>query len=210
MLLLLADVFENFRNVCLNHYKLDPAHYFLAPGLAWDACLKETKQKLQLLNDYDMLMFFKKGIRGGMTHIPKRYSEANNKYMKDYNPEKKSKFIQYLDANNLYGWAMPQRLPTHGFKWMNENKLSNNNIINLLNLKKKIMVTYLNIKKKFDIPPDHPSKIKTGINKKVIGMFKDEVAGKQSLLVIKFVYQNIKDPYLIKVILQTRRKKYLW
>ena len=116
--LLLADVFENFRKTCLKHYNLDPAHYYTSPGLAWDACLKETGQQLELLHDYDMLMMFERGIRGGITHISKRYSEANNKYMKDYNPDKPSKYIQYLDANNLYGWAMSQSLPTHGFKWM--------------------------------------------------------------------------------------------
>ena len=118
--LLLADVFENFRKTCFKHYKLDPAHYYTSPGLAWDACLKETGQHLQLLHDYDMLMMFERGIRGGITHISKRYAEANNKYMKDYNPDKESTFIQYLDANNLYGWAMSQQLPTHGFKWMKD------------------------------------------------------------------------------------------
>ena len=118
--LLLADVFENFRSTCLKHYKLDPAHYYTSPGLAWDVCLKTTGQKLQLLHDYDMLMMFERGIRGGITHISKRYAEANNKYMKNYDPEKKSTFIQYLDANNLYGWAMSQNLPTHGFKWMKD------------------------------------------------------------------------------------------
>ena len=116
--LLLADVFENFRKTCLKHYNLDPAHYYTSPGLAWDACLKETKQQLQLLTDYDMLMMFERGIRGGISHISKRYSEANNKFMKDYDHSKETKFIQYLDANNLYGWAMTQSLPTHGFKWM--------------------------------------------------------------------------------------------
>ena len=118
--LLLADVLENFRKTCLKHYKLDPAHYYTSPGLAWDACLKTTGQHLQLLHDYDMLMMFERGIRGGITHISKRYAEANNKYMKNYDPEKKSTFIQYLDANNLYGWAMSQNLPTHGFKWMKD------------------------------------------------------------------------------------------
>ena len=116
--LLLSDVFENFRKTCLKHYNLDPAHYYTSPGLAWDACLKETGQELQLLHDYDMLMMFEKGIRGGISHISKRYAEANNKYMKDYDPDEPSTYIQYLDANNLYGWAMSQSLPTHGFKWM--------------------------------------------------------------------------------------------
>ena len=116
--LLLADVFENFRATCLKHYHLDPAHYYTSPGLAWDACLKTTGQQLQLLHDYDMLMMFERGIRGGKTHISKRYAEANNKYMKNYNPKEESSYIQYLDANNLYGWAMSQNLPTHGFKWM--------------------------------------------------------------------------------------------
>ncbi|XP_073231598.1 uncharacterized protein [Porites lutea] len=116
--LLLSDVFENFRKTCLKHYKFDPAHYYTSPGLAWDACLKETGQELQLLHDYDMLMMIEKGIRGGITHISKRYAKANNKYMKTYNPDKETSFIQYLDANNLYGWAMSQNLATHGFKWM--------------------------------------------------------------------------------------------
>ena len=116
--LLLSDVFENFRKTCLKHYNLDPAHYNTSPGLAWDACVKETGQKLQLLHDYDKLMMFERGIRGGISHISKRYAEANNKYMKNYNPDKESTYIQYLDANNLYGWAMSQQLPTHGFSWM--------------------------------------------------------------------------------------------
>ena len=116
--LLLADVFEKFRNTCLEHYQLDPAYYYTIPHLAWNACLKLTGQQLELLHDYDMLMFFERGIRGGMTHISKRYAEANNSYMKNYNPKEPTKYIQYLDANNLYGWAMSQPLPTHGFKWV--------------------------------------------------------------------------------------------
>ena len=127
--LLLADVFENFRKTCLKHYKLDPCHYYTAPCLAWDACLKETKQDLELLKDYDMLMMFERGIRGGITHISKRYAEANNRYMKNYDENKPSTYIQYLDANNLYGWAMSQKLPTHGFNWIDINK---SKVINLL------------------------------------------------------------------------------
>ncbi|CAH3172567.1 unnamed protein product [Porites lobata] len=128
--LLLADVFENFRKTCMKHYNLDPAYYYTSPGLAWDACLKTTGQQLQLLDDYDMLMMFERGIRGGITHISKRYAEANNKYMKTYDPQKPSTYIQYLDANNLYGWAMSQSLPTHGFELV-EN-ITKTQVLNIL------------------------------------------------------------------------------
>ena len=138
--LLLADVFENFRKNCLKHYKCDPCHYYTAPGLAWDASLKETNQNLELLKDYDMLMMFERGIRGGITHISKRYAEANNKYMKDYNRDKPSSYIQCLDANNLYGWAMTQKLPTHGFKWI---IMTNPKYYNFWKKEIQIKVTYL-------------------------------------------------------------------
>ena len=121
--LLLSDVFENFRDVCLDNYRLDPIFYYTAPGLAWDACLKITKVRLELLTDYDMLMMIEKGIRGGVSMISTRYGKANNPYMKDYDPDKPNKFISYLDANNLYGWAMCKPLPTKGFEWMNEEEL---------------------------------------------------------------------------------------
>ena len=123
--LLLADVFENFRNVCVENYKLDPAWYYTAPGLAWDACLKKTEVNLELLNDIDMLLMIEKGIRGGVSTITKRHAEANNPYMKTYDSNSPNKYISYLDANNLYGWAMSQPLPTHGFKWMSEEELKN-------------------------------------------------------------------------------------
>ena len=123
--LLLADVFENFRDVCLKNYGLDPVYYFTAPGLAWDACLKITGVSLELLTDSDMLLMIEKGIRGGISIISNRYGEANNKYMKDYDKTKLSKFLMYLDANNLYGWAMTQKLPVHSFKWMSNKEIEN-------------------------------------------------------------------------------------
>ncbi|XP_022795526.1 uncharacterized protein LOC111334103 [Stylophora pistillata] len=119
--LLLADVFENFRKLCKENYDLDPCWYFTAPGLAWDACLKLTKVKLELLSDIDMLHMFEAGIRGGISMISTRYAKANNKYMKEkFDPTQLSKFIMYLDANNLYGWAMSMCLPTGGFEWVDE------------------------------------------------------------------------------------------
>ena len=122
--LLLTDVFENIRSVCLKNYGLDPCWYFTARGLAWNACLTKTDVKLELLNDVDMLRMIEKGIRGGVFMIPKRYAKANNKCMKDFNLEEQ-KFIQYLDANNLYGWATSQPLPVSNFKWMTESRLEN-------------------------------------------------------------------------------------
>ena len=117
--LLLADVFENFRDLCLKIYGLDPVYYFTAPGLAWDACLKITDIDLELLSENNMLLMFEKGITGGISIISNRYGEANNKYMgKGFNKNKPSKYLMYLDANNLYGCAMSMKLPTHGFKWL--------------------------------------------------------------------------------------------
>ena len=122
-ILLLADVFENFRKTCLEYYHLDPCHYFTSPGLAWEAMLKMTKIKLELLTDVDMYLFIERGMRGGISYIANRYGKANNKYMKDYNENEPSKYIMYLDANNLYGWAMSQYLPTGGFRWFNEQEI---------------------------------------------------------------------------------------
>ena len=177
--LLLSDVFENFRNICCKHYNLDPAHYFTARGLAWDAALKVTEVELELLSDPDMLLMREKGIRGGVSMISNRYGKSNNRYMGDRydtskptffyfaingiinvingivnvinfvtplrvskisnrygksnnrymgvrsDASKPAKYITYLDANNLYGWAMSKPLPTQGFKWMEPNELEN-------------------------------------------------------------------------------------
>ena len=115
--LLLADVFENFRNKCIEIYELDPAHFLSAPGLAWQACLKNTEVKLELLTDINSLLMVEKGIRSGICHAIHRYAKGNNKYMKNYDKNKESSYLQYLDANNLYGWAMSQKWPVNGFKW---------------------------------------------------------------------------------------------
>ena len=117
--LLLSNVFETFRDTCLEYYKLDPAHFYTSPGLAWQACLKKTGIKLELLIDPDMLYMFERGIRGGIAQVVYRYAKANNKYMGNPDEKEDSSLLQYLDANNLYGWAMIQKLPTDGFKRIN-------------------------------------------------------------------------------------------
>ena len=119
-LYVLADIFENFRNTCIKLYQLDPAHFLSLPGLAWQVCFKKTNIKLELLTDYDMLLMVEEGIRGGICHSIHRHARANNKYMKNCDENKESSYIQYLVANNLYGWAMSQKLPVNGFKWVND------------------------------------------------------------------------------------------
>ena len=126
--LLLTDVFENFRKTCLQYYKLDPCHYFTSSGLSWDAMLKMTNIKLELMTDIDMFQFIEKGIHGGVSYIANRYGNADNKYMKEYDEKAPSKYIMYLDANNLYGWAMSQYLPTGNFKWMTDKEISKINL----------------------------------------------------------------------------------
>ena len=128
--LLLTDVFNNFRDMCIKEYELDPAHFLSLPGLAWEACLKKTNIELELLTDYDMLLMVEEGIRGGICHSVHRYAKANNKYMKNYNNNEESSYIKYLDANNLYGWAMSKKLAVKGFKWINNNEINKDFIKN--------------------------------------------------------------------------------
>ena len=117
--ILLANVFKAFRDVCLKNYDLDPAHFYTAPGLAWKACLKKTGIRLELLLDPDMLLMFERGIKGGITQSVHILARANNPYMgSKFNPDEKINYLQYLDANNLYGREMSQPLPTGGFKWV--------------------------------------------------------------------------------------------
>ena len=129
--LLLADCFENFRTICLKEYKLDPCYFVSTPGFAFEACLKKTGVKIELLRDIDMILMVEKGIRGGITQAIHRYASANNKYMSNYNSNYPSTFSTYLDANNLYGWAMIRKMPLNNLNWVkNLNKFTTKNIMN--------------------------------------------------------------------------------
>ena len=128
--LLLCNVFESFRDSCLLTYQHDPAHFYMSPGLACQACLKKTGIELELLTNPDMLLMFERGIRGGITQAVHRYAKTNNKYMGDkFNHEEPSRFLQYLDTNNLYGWAMSQLLPSRGFRWVDVNPNDINELV---------------------------------------------------------------------------------
>ena len=108
--------------------KLEPAHYYTSPGLSWDATLKTTKIHLELMTDINMFQFIGRGLRGGISYIANRYALANNKNMKDYDETKPSKYITYLDANNLYGFCMSSCLPTGGFRWFTDKEIKNLNL----------------------------------------------------------------------------------
>ena len=114
---LFLAVFEKFIDTCLKFYELDLFHYFSFPGYNWDAMLKMTDVKLEKIFHIEMYLFIEKGLRGGISYIAKRYSKANRKYMKSYDPTKASIYISYIDMNNFYGWAMSSYLPYVGFKW---------------------------------------------------------------------------------------------
>ncbi|KAL6416453.1 hypothetical protein ACFW04_013453 [Cataglyphis niger] len=102
----------------MRSYGLDPAHYYTLPGYTWDAMLKYTGVRFELLTDIDMVMFVERGIRGGLSQCSDRYARANNKYVQSYNPSEPSSYLMYFDVNNLYGWAMCQSLPYEDFRWV--------------------------------------------------------------------------------------------
>ena len=118
--ILLVDVFESFRKLCINTYRLEPAYFLSLLGLAWQACLKHSEVNLELISDIDMFLMLEEGIRGGICHSVFRHAKANNKYMKDYDKNKEPSFLIYTDYNNLYGKAMSEKLPVDGFEWVDD------------------------------------------------------------------------------------------
>ena len=130
--LLLSDVFENFRNNSLKNYGLCLRHYLSAPGLSWNAMLKMTKIKLELITDPDLYILFEKGTRGGISYISNRCSKVNCKYLKYYDLKQESKHMIYLDANNLYGHGMSKFLPTSEFKWIDPKEFDLNKYSNIV------------------------------------------------------------------------------
>ena len=183
--LLLADVFENFRKTCLEYYKLDPCHYFTSPGLSWDAMLKMTNIKLELMTDIDMFQFIEKGLRGGISYIANRYGKANNKYMKEYDEKAPSKYIMYLDANTLYGWAMSQYLPTGGFRWMTPKQIDKINLAKYKEDSKKGFIAEVNLEypeELHDLHNDYPlAPEKVKVTKDMLSDYCQNIAEKYSI-----------------------------
>ena len=204
-IVLLADVFENFRKTCLQYYKLDPCHYFSSPGLSWDAMLKMINIKLELMNDIDMFQFIEKGLRGGTAYIANRFGEANNKYMKTYNEKLPSKYIMYLDANNLYGWAMSQYLPTGKFKWLSQNKIKKTNLDKYTDNSDKGLILEVDLEYPQDLHNLHndfplgPEKIK--VDKNMLSDYCKQIADKFNIssgLVHKLIPTlNNKEKYVL-------------
>ena len=128
--LLLSDVWYNFKKVCLTNYKLDPTYYYSAPSLAWDSFLKKSEIELELITDYEKYMFIEDGNRGGLSQISTRFSKANNTYIKNYDKKKDDSYISYFDANNLYGHSMCEYLPYADFEW-NTDEWTNEKILQL-------------------------------------------------------------------------------
>ncbi|MCG7877069.1 MAG: DNA polymerase [Candidatus Thiodiazotropha endolucinida] len=129
---LLCDVFEQFRNMCLAQYDLDPCHYYTSPGLSWSACLKKSSVCLELLCDIDQLNFIERGMRGGISQISHRYQKANNPLLdENLDSSQPISYIQYLDMNNLYGYAMTQKLPTGMFRFLNEDEIERLDILSI-------------------------------------------------------------------------------
>ena len=117
-------MFESHKEMSITNYGLDLCHYISLLSLSNDALFKMTGQVLELITDVDMHNFVQLGMRGGVSGCGVvRYAKANNKYMENYNPKEDSVYLPYLDANNLYGWAMSQPLPVAGFKWMTDKEL---------------------------------------------------------------------------------------
>ena len=134
--LLLPDVSENFPNMYLKIYELDPARFLTAPGLAWEGVLKKKKVKLDLLTDIDMLLMVEKSIRCGICHNFHQYVKANNKYMEDYNKNKESSYLKCWDVVNFYGWTVSQKLIPFGcFKRVEETFQFNEGFIKILQLR---------------------------------------------------------------------------
>ena len=122
--LLLADVFENFRNSIYEQHRLDPLHFITLPSLAWASALKYTNARLDLITDPDMYLMVENSMRGGIATISHRHARANNPLVEGYDPSKPPSWLSYTDCNNLYGGAMCQPLPVGNFRFLSQEEIA--------------------------------------------------------------------------------------
>ena len=166
-------------------YGLDPCHYFSSPGLNWNAMLNVTRIELDLTSEIDMHLFIEKGMRGGISYIAKRHSKANNKYMESYDSSEESKCIMYLDANNLYGWAVSQYLPYSGLKWLNQKETVRFNVDSIEENSSigYILEVDLEYPSEFhDLHNDYPlAPKKLGINQNMLSKYCSNIASKYAI-----------------------------
>ena len=184
-ILLLADIFQRFISTCLKYYELDPCHDFSSPKLSWDAMLKKTKIELEKISDIDKYLFIGKGTRGGVSYIAKRYAKVNNKYMNNYDVEKPSTFITYLDKKNLYGWSMSKYLPYEKFEC-----LESIDEFDVMSINEKNEIGYV-----FEVDLKYP---KNYINYRMIYPLASEKRAVSSDMLSTY-YKNIANKYDIKV-----------
>jgi hypothetical protein len=199
--LLLTDVFENFRDMCMNYYGLDPAHYYTLPNFAWDAMLLKTDIELEQIHDLDMYEMIEKGKRGGMCQVSHKHAKANNKYMDNYNSDVVSSYISYLDANNLYGQAMTKKLPYKGFEWSNDI----NNVDDIINYKDEDDGYFLEVdldypKELHDLHADYP------LAPEIMNVTKDMVSEHSKKVYKHYNGCEVKDENTPKLILNVKNK----
>ena len=187
--LLLADVFEMFIKTCLDYYGLDPCHYFSSSGLSWDAMLKMTGAELELIHNIDMHLFIEKGMRDGISYIAKRHSKANNKYMESYEQYKEIVFIVYLDANNLYCWAMIQYLPYGGLSKKEVDKFYLNSM-ELDSIGENNSIGYI-----LEVNLEYPDELHNLLNDYPLAPEKLEISQKN----LSKYYSDIADEYGIRI-----------
>ena len=198
--MILCDVFESFREKSLTNYKLDPVHYFSAPSLSFDAMLKMTGIKLELLPDLEMHGFIEKGIRGGVTNVVQRYAKANNSELSSFDRARPQSSIMYLDCNNLYGYAMMQFLPYKGFRWLSPKEIDNFDVQNVAVNSKLGYILQVDLQYPFELHDAHnmlplaPEKMKIQYNdlspfvRNVVDLLKIKVSDK----ILKLV-PNLRD-----------------
>lgn len=195
------DVIRSYREISMKHYQLDPLNYVGTPSFGWDAMLLKTGVELELLKDIEMYLFYEKGIRGGQSVIFQKFCKGNNKYLSDYDPNLKTIFISYLDANNLYGWAMSKKLPISGFKWiepLTEDFIRNYNDDSDLGYTLEVDLHYP--KELHDLHNDYPlapERKKLGQCEKLCGTFYDKINYVVDIRNLKFYLE--KGMKLIKV-----------